>query len=177
MWPRLFLSASLSVSLISFQRGDALFNGRGDVNGRNKEVFHGRIREHDDDLPPETVRCVNCHGASGASLTGKGAPHLDRAFLEDFRQRRGGPPSRYDQPAFCKLLRTGVDPAHILIAREMPTYTIDEAQCASLWLFLLGSKDKGDSPQKTAKRSNDNNTDQQHAQTNSSRTNATNNNK
>jgi hypothetical protein len=58
-------------------------------------------------------------------------------LLLEFHQRRGGPPSRYDEPAFCKLLQTGIDPMHILIAREMPAYNIDDAQCASLWSFLL----------------------------------------
>jgi hypothetical protein len=39
--------------------------------------------------------------------------------------------------SFCKLLRTGVDPASIVIAREMPVYTLNEAQCGSLWTFLI----------------------------------------
>lgn len=139
MWPRLCLSVSFGAALWlaatgSTQRGAALFNG--------KEPLNGRIRSHEETLPPEVVRCINCHGAKTSNdLSRVAAPHLDKAWLLDFHQRRGGPPSRYDQPAFCKLLRTGVDPAHILIAREMPTYNVDDADCASLWSFILGNDD------------------------------------
>lgn len=139
MWARLCLSVSfaaaflLGASSISVQRGVALFNG--------KEALSGRIRGHDETLPPEVVRCVNCHGENASTrLSRVVAPHLDSSLLLEFHQRRGGPPSRYDQPAFCKLLRSGVDPAHVLIAREMPTYDVNEAQCASLWMFLVGKE-------------------------------------
>jgi hypothetical protein len=119
----------------SAERGDALFHGR--------EPLAGKIRGHDDALPPEAIRCANCHEAAPATNPGTqrlsrlAPPHLDAALLLEYRQRRGGPPSRYDQPAFCALLRTGVDPAHILVAREMPAYEIDDAQCASLWAYAL----------------------------------------
>jgi hypothetical protein len=87
------------------------------------------------------VRCGNCHEAvNNARLSRVAAPRIDRSLLLDLRQRRGGPPSRYNQAAFCKLLRTGIDPAYILVAREMPVYELDEAQCASLWMFLLGKE-------------------------------------
>ncbi len=135
MWARLFLSTSLGAafllgpSAVTVQRGEALFNG--------KEPLSGRIREHDETLPPEVVRCVNCHGAS-ARPSRVAAPHLDGSRLLEFHQRRGGPPSRYDQSAFCKLLRSGVDPVQIMIAREMPVYALDDDQCASLWSFLVG---------------------------------------
>jgi hypothetical protein len=116
------------------ERGDSLFHA--------KEKLNGRIRGHDDALPPEVVRCANCHEASGnVRLSRVAAPHLDRSVLLTWRERRGGPPSRYDQAAFCKLLRTGIDPANIVIAREMPVYEVDEAQCASLWTFLVGKDD------------------------------------
>lgn len=137
MWARLCLSVSLCAALwlnaatVSVQRGRALFHG--------KEALSGRIRDHDETLPPEAVRCVNCHGASANSrLSRVVPPHLDGSLLLEFHQRRGGPPSRYDQAAFCKLLRRGVDPAYVMIAREMPVYDVDEAQCASLWNFVLG---------------------------------------
>lgn len=168
MWRRLFLSVSLiaaviqcadgwaakqasaappSAPVISGQRGDALFHGQ--------EPLTGKIRGHDDMLPPETVRCANCHEAAppnGASrrLSRVAPPHLDSALLLEYRQRRGGPPSRYDASAFCKLLRTGVDPAKILIAREMPSYEIDDAQCASLWVFALAKDNAAEnSPSRT----------------------------
>jgi hypothetical protein len=116
------------------ERGDSLFHGR--------EKMNGKIRGHNDTLPPETVRCANCHEAADKSrLSRVAAPRLDRSVLLALRPRRGGPPSRYDRPAFCKLLRTGIDPVNIVIAREMPVYEVAEAQCASLWTFLLGKED------------------------------------
>jgi hypothetical protein len=123
-----------------------LFNG--------KEPLSGRIREHDESLPPEVVRCANCHGATASARPSRvAAPRLESSLLLEFHQRRGGPPSRYDQAAFCKLLRTGVDPAHIMIAREMPIFDLDDAQCASLWSFLVekdpAEKDNGGKEKKT----------------------------
>jgi hypothetical protein len=38
--------------------------------------------------------------------------------------------------SFCKLLRTGVDPVSVLVAREMPIYDLDDAQCTSIWNYL-----------------------------------------
>ena len=51
-------------------------------------------------------------------------------------RRRGGPPSRYDAAGLCTLLRSGVDPAHVIILRTMPRYDINDADCQSLWLHL-----------------------------------------
>jgi hypothetical protein len=115
------------------RRGNALYHG--------KEAVTGRIRGHDELLPAAAVRCVNCHDAvKSARLARVAAPHLDRTLLLEARQRRGGPPSRYDLAAFCKLLNTGVDPASIVIAREMPVYELDPGQCSSLWSFLIGKE-------------------------------------
>jgi hypothetical protein len=119
------------------QRGNALYHG--------KEALTGKIRGHDELLPAEAVRCVNCHEAVSSDRLGGGlgrsaAPHLDRALLLEARPRRGGPPSHYDQAAFCKLLNTGVDPASIVIAREMPAYELEPGQCAGLWSFLIGKE-------------------------------------
>lgn len=110
-------------------RGEGMFIGR--------ESLKGRIREHQTVLPPEVVRCGNCHAAEKqAGIPAPLAPRIDRTLLLLERQRRGGPPSAYDPQSLCKLLRTGIDPAYILIAREMPIYDVDDAQCASLWRFL-----------------------------------------
>ncbi len=135
VWARSFLSASLCAALWwagangRAERGSRLFSG--------KEALSGRIRGHGETLPPEAVRCVNCHGAdANAGLGRAAAPRIDEAWLVEFHQRRGGPPSRYDEATFCKLLRTGVDPAQILVSRTMPTYELDEEQCGSLWHFL-----------------------------------------
>jgi hypothetical protein len=111
------------------RQGEALFRG--------KDSIKARIRGQDELLPPAASHCVNCHGEnSQGGLSRVAAPKLNRSLLLDVRQRRGGPPSRYDQPAFCRLLRTGADPAYVLIAREMPVYELGDAQCASLWAFL-----------------------------------------
>jgi hypothetical protein len=120
-----------STLAVSAHRGDELYHG--------KESLSGRIRGHDDRLPPETVICANCHNAKSRSrLSAATAPHIDGALLLQMRQRRGGPPSRYNQQSFCRLLRTGSDPAYVLVAREMPTYDLIDDQCQSLWTFLVG---------------------------------------
>ena len=50
--------------------------------------------------------------------------------------RRNGPPSRFDEASFCRLLRTGVDPADIVVPRAMPRYAIDDTDCRALWAYL-----------------------------------------
>jgi hypothetical protein len=120
--------------------------GRGEQN-RGEAIFLGavpvkaRIRGHSTPLPAEVVVCANCHGANsrGPVLPGStagAAPRVDRALLLESRTRRGGPSSTYDTASFCNLLRTGIDPVFILVAREMPTYDIDEADCDALWSYL-----------------------------------------
>jgi hypothetical protein len=123
----LSLTAVAGQSSDSFRRGDALFHG--------EEALTGKIRGHDEALPSEVVRCSNCHEATGGKLASP-APHIDRTLLFEYRQRRGGPPSRYDAASFCRLLRTGADPVFILIAREMPVFEVTDAQCDSLWTFV-----------------------------------------
>jgi hypothetical protein len=116
------------------KRGEAMFLG--------KEPLVGAIRGHRSNLPPEVVRCRNCHnrGEQKASPQAS-APPIGRSLLLNLQRRRGGPPSSYDAASFCKLLRTGVDPAYILISRVMPVYVVDDAQCESLWEFLVERKD------------------------------------
>lgn len=110
-------------------RGHALFVGR--------EALSGKLRHHRSALPADVVACRNCHALGPeAAAAGARAPRLDRALLLEARARRGGPPSTYAEASFCKLLRTGIDPAHVLIAREMPVYAADDGQCRSLWQFL-----------------------------------------
>ena len=111
-------------------RGRALFVG--------KVPLKGRVRGHQGELPPAVVVCRNCH-AAGTQTPGPvstPAPRIDRSLLLAAKPRRGGLPSSYDRASFCKLLRTGVDPAYVLVAREMPIFDIDDGQCDSLWRFL-----------------------------------------
>jgi len=119
----------VAAGVVSVQRGEALYHGG--------ESLSGRIRGHDDILPPQTVVCAHCHDAGGqARLGANTAPRIEPALLLGTRERRHGPPSRYDEPAFCRLLRTGSDPAFVLISRTMPAYDVTDDQCASLWAFL-----------------------------------------
>jgi hypothetical protein len=126
-------SQVLAVSAIASSwlvRGKALFVGH--------EALKARIRDQRALLPSETVRCRNCHVVAGQSVPERAiAPRLDRPLLLEPRSRRGGPPSAYELESFCTLLRRGVDPAHILIARAMPVYELDDEQCQSLWTYVI----------------------------------------
>jgi len=101
----------------------------------------GTIQGHAQPLPPAAARCGNCHSRGSAERAASGAdsfaPLLTRERLTGSIARRGGPPSRYDAALFCRLLRSGIDPAVMLIPRQMPRYQIDDAQCAALWAYLV----------------------------------------
>ncbi len=113
-----------------FRLGQDLFEGRIDLQGR--------IRTHVADLPPEVVRCGNCHAvAQGPAVPRSLAPRLTHDLLIARRSRRGGPATNYDRNSFCTLLREGYDPAHVLISVEMPRYTLDDTNCAALWRFVM----------------------------------------
>ncbi|AOI38867.1 hypothetical protein [Burkholderia oklahomensis] len=110
-------------------RGLALFTGAAPL--------HGRLPTHPGELPAPVVRCANCHAAgAGATVPNSTAPRLTRTWLADLQSRRGGPPSRYDRDAFCALLRTGLDPAYVMINVEMPRYRLSERDCSALWRIL-----------------------------------------
>jgi len=112
-------------------RGSKLFAG--------DEPLTGSIVGHKEPMPPIAVRCSNCHQATITPGAPSIAPALNRAALLSPQRRRGGPPSVYEEQTFCRILRTGVDPAYVLIAVEMPRYEISDAQCRSLWLYLTDS--------------------------------------
>jgi len=118
-----------SAAVREFQRGRDLFTGRADLVGR--------IATHLADLPPEVVRCGNCHApGTEPDVPRSQAPRLDRDFLLGSQRRRGGPLSRYDRDTFCRLLRKGIDPANMVVSEEMPRYTIGDPDCSALWRFL-----------------------------------------
>lgn len=120
-------------------RGGALW--RGELPLTAHIVGHARA------LPAAASRCVNCHAVAPVAPAGSAvlaardsaAPVLSAAQLRATVPRRGGPPSRYDAQAFCTLLRTGVDPAGVLLSRDMPRYTLDPRDCQALWTHLTGS--------------------------------------
>ena len=116
--------------------GAELFDGR--------RAVAARIGGHDDGLPAQATRCANCHltGAppvAAASAPSNFGPVLSAATLTQARPRRGGPPSRYDAAALCRLLRDGTDPAWVLLPRAMPRYDITDEQCRALWAHLVAA--------------------------------------
>lgn len=109
--------------------------------------LQGAIVEHDRPLPPEVVACANCHSGDSRSASRVSfAPLLSRSTLTEPRRRRRGPPSQFSVTSFCQLLRTGVDPAYIVISRKMPRYVLDDEQCLELWQYLL---EQSDAPRKS----------------------------
>jgi hypothetical protein len=106
--------------------GRALYDGQ--------QALSAHVFGHDDPLPPLAARCINCHEGIGAI-----APRLDAQLLLNPQARRGGPPSRYDEAAFCRLLRDGLDSAFVQLPREMPRYTIETPDCNALWTYLTRS--------------------------------------
>ncbi len=115
-------------------RGAQLYDGR--------LVLTGQLRGHEQALPAVALRCSNCHEPSRQPLrdddvaASSFAPRLDHTSLTLPQARRGGPPSRYDQAAFCRVLRTSIDPAEVLLNKPMPRYTLSDDDCAALWQFL-----------------------------------------
>jgi hypothetical protein len=112
------------------RRGFALFSGAAPLQGT--------IVGHSSVLPPAAARCINCH-AIGTAVPASAAsfgPLLTRQGLTGAAARRGGPPSRYDAAAFCRLLRQGVDPAWVIVPRSMPRYALSDADCHALWTHL-----------------------------------------
>lgn len=125
-------AASAPAAQDALRPGQQLFYGEVDL--------HGRIRTHVVDLPPQVVRCGNCHAVrDGPDVPRSLAPRLTRNLLLEPLARRGGPPSRYDFARFCALLRSGLDPAYVLISVEMPVYNIDDDGCRALWGFVTSS--------------------------------------
>lgn len=139
-------SCSLVVMLAAWQAAvasPALDLGRQLYRG--DAPLSGTITGHAQPLPTMATRCINCHSrdsvARSPAVSASGAqpfaPLLTRERLLDPIPRRGGPPSRYELATFCRLLRTGIDPAYMLIPRQMPRYAIDDAQCQALWTYLV----------------------------------------
>jgi hypothetical protein len=133
------LAASIGVAAqaADAERGRRLFNG--DL------PLSGVITGHTSALPPQASRCVNCHAvgsappsaaSANAASTQSFGPALNAKLLLQDARRRGGPPSRYDEAALCKLLSTGIDPAYIIIPASMPRYELGTADCKALWTFL-----------------------------------------
>lgn len=103
------------------------------------EPIKARVAHHQMALPVTAVRCTNCHDRAGAGAEGR-AQVLSPQNLLASTPRRGGPATRFDRESFCKLLRTGVDPAWIVINQTMPRYELSDEQCRLLWTYLESSE-------------------------------------
>lgn len=117
----------------AWQQGRALFLGEQPLPAR---VGSGPGATQ---LAPAASRCVNCHsapGIRGAGDTTRFGPALNAGWLQQLQARRGGPPSRYDASALCRLLQQGIDPAGVMLPQAMPRYQLNEQQCLALWTLL-----------------------------------------
>jgi hypothetical protein len=143
----LLIVGCLLVRAVPVNPGENVGNGWSSAGRRmffGETPLLGTIVGHQRPLPPEMVGCANCHSeGSGSISTRSFAPRLDRAGMIAPRGRRGGPPSRFSAVSFCRLLRTGVDPAYIVINRQMPRYMLDDGQCLDLWQYLMEEGDEG----------------------------------
>jgi hypothetical protein len=143
--PVLLVAACVLLQGVPAGACENLGNGSGATGCRmffGEAPLQGAIVEHDRPLPPEVIACVNCHSGDTPSGSGRPfAPSLSRSMLTELRRRRGGPPSQFSAAGFCRLLRTGVDPAYIVISRKMPRYVLDDEQCLDLWHYLLEQND------------------------------------
>jgi len=126
---------SVSASPVDVERGRQLYFG--------ELPLVGRVTGHATDLPPSALRCINCHvvgtappAPAGSAAAASFGPALSADTLTRQTPRRGGPPSRYDEQSLCKLLTSGIDPAYVIIPRNMPRYTLSAADCRSLWSYL-----------------------------------------
>jgi hypothetical protein len=117
--------------------GQRLFKG--------EDPLAARINGISNVLEPEASRCSNCHEGVNPPDAAKeassgwvpAAPILTPLLLTQEVSRRGGPPSRFNQESFCRLLTTGVDPAYVLVPRTMPRYEVTPSQCEDLWRYLI----------------------------------------
>lgn len=110
---------------------------------RGKRIFHGldvlqaTVQKNGTALPAHASKCINCHSAQtpGGAWPGT-SQYLSATTMSRRISRRGGPAYAYDRPTFCHTVRTGVDPAGIVLESKMPRYEMSDAQCADLWFFL-----------------------------------------
>jgi cytochrome oxidase Cu insertion factor (SCO1/SenC/PrrC family) len=105
--------------------GEWLYEGR--------QPLPARVAE--EPLAAQAAACKACHESAGRE-GGIAAPPLNRRTLQDQAPRRGGPPSSYTADSFCHALRTGADPAGVVLAEQMPRYTVSGAACQALWTYL-----------------------------------------
>ncbi|CAB3810230.1 hypothetical protein LMG28614_07234 [Paraburkholderia ultramafica] len=126
---------------LAFAAASAAAAPSGETAEWGRAIFHGEtaltahLRGDTRPLPEFALRCANCHTqSSGATAF---APSLSAAYLLEPIPRRGGPPTRYDREAFCKVLATSIDPAAVMLANSMPQYVLSDDECTALWAYFL----------------------------------------
>lgn len=113
--------------------GAALFQGKA------APAPPARLNRHAMDLPAAATACINCHQIGYPNKLARNVPFggwLSSQQLTQLRARRGGPPSRFDAASLCELLRSGRDPALVIVNTTMPRYEVNAAQCEALWTYL-----------------------------------------
>lgn len=110
-------ASSAAQSCSSADIGRAIFTG--------ECALAAHLRDDDRRLPPSTTRCVNCH--AGTRQAAPFGPRLTRDYLLSPTAR----PS-YKQQNFCRVLRSGVDPAGVVARKAMPRYEISDSDCESM---------------------------------------------
>ncbi|MGJ7491171.1 hypothetical protein [Variovorax sp. ZT4R33] len=137
----LLLSAAAAVGVACWvtgaeARGARLFDGR--------EPLTATLAGHATPLPAQTARCSQCHAGPATPNAANNwpalpGPPLDGQHLRAALSRRGGPPVAYGLATFCRTLREGIDPAHVMLPRTMPRFDIDDRRCEALWTHLTGN--------------------------------------
>ena len=128
--------ALLAVALLTLKAGETTL---GESIYRGGKSIKARMAGSEDNLAPAATRCANCHGANGRGVAEAGVSGADirGATLKNREPRRGGPPAAYTLESFRAALRSGHDPAGVVLARAMPRYEISGSDSAALWGFLL----------------------------------------
>jgi hypothetical protein len=139
--PALLLAAALVAALAygAWSRGAGGRAAQGARLFDGREALEATLADHAVALPSGSVRCSQCHTGPGGNPSGGApspGPRLDRASLRDTLPRRGGPPVAYELATFCRTLRTGIDPSHVVLPRSMPRFAIDDVRCEALWTYL-----------------------------------------
>jgi len=131
----------LAVLGLALAAANAAATPNGETAERGRAISHGEtaltahLRGDTRPLPAFTLRCANCHTQTvGATAL---APPLSARYLLDAIPRRGGPPTRYDRDAFCKVLASSIDPAAVMLASSMPQYVLSDDECTALWGYFL----------------------------------------
>jgi len=122
-------STAVAVNLLAPTHGERLFDGT--------EPLVGTLADHATPLAAVAARCTQCHAGPRRDPTVPTfGPVLDRQHLREAWSRRGGPPVAYDLASFCRVMRLGIDPAHVVLPRAMPRFAIDDERCKALWQHL-----------------------------------------